>query len=570
MDFLISFCIIVLVATVFTYIFNRLKQPSILAFIITGIIVGPLVFGWVSNTTEIKLLSEIGIAFLLFSVGISTDINHLKKLNLSVFILPILNVIFTFVFFILFKDLLAINYIQALYLSFIVSFSSTILVAKLILDNFEMGALYAKLSIGILLVEDLIAILAIPILKNIDSISYLFVLQIIGEIIVLAFFAFILKKFVYPYIIKTTYSSSQGFFLLTIGSCFLFVFISQLMKFDIAVGAFIGGLSIAIYPYNFEMSHRISSVRNLLSMIFFVSLGLQLSFNFTGGYLLLIFLFIGVYVLKPLIHFIILMFSGYGARVSSKSTIYLTQVSEFSLILAMQAFALSQITSAQYSAIIIITSVSMLSTPYLARYTNELYLFLTPAFDIFKHKFFKRKVEYISEFKEKLKDHIVLVGCDTIGEGITKVLKDNNIPLIVVDISQDKIEHLLKKNINAICGDINNEEILHQINIEGAKLIVSTLPRFDTTMQFIKTIKKINSKVPIFTVANRKEQVIELYNEGADLVITPKVLESNLLLEKIGEYMFSKKDVLNYKFEYLAYLKREEEIDKRSNLNLKK
>jgi len=264
------------------------------------------------------------------------------------------------------------------------------------------------------------------------------------------------------------------------------------------------------------------------------------------------------------------MFSGYGARVSSKSTIYLTQVSEFSLILAMQAFALSQITSAQYSAIIIITSVSMLSTPYLARYTNELYLFLTPAFDIFKHKFFKRKVEYISEFKEKLKDHIVLVGCDTIGEGITKVLKDNNIPLIVVDISPDKIEHLLKKNINAICGDINNEEILHQINIEGAKLIVSTLPRFDTTMQFIKTIKKINSKVPIFTVANRKEQVIELYNEGADLVITPKVLESNLLLEKIGEYMFSKKDVLNYKFEYLAYLKREEEIDKRSNLNLKK
>ena len=563
MDFLISFCIIVLVATVFTYIFNRLKQPSILAFIITGVIVGPLVLGWVSNTTEIKLLSEIGIAFLLFSIGISTDINHLKKLNLSVFILPILNIVFSFVFFILFKDLLAINAIQALYLSFIVSFSSTILVAKLILDNFEMGALYAKLTIGILLVEDLIAIIAIPILKNLDAISLLFILKIIGELIVLVLFALVLKRYVYPYIIKTTYSSSQGFFLLTIGSCFLFVFISQLMKFDIAVGAFIGGLSIAIYPYNFEMSHRISSVRNLLSMIFFVSLGLQLSFNFTGGYLLLIFLFIGVYVLKPLVHFVVLMFSGYGARTSAKSTVFLTQVSEFSLILAMQAFALAQITSAQYSAIIIITSVSMLSTPYISRYTNEFYLFIKPTLYIFKSKFFTRKVDDLAEFKGKLSGHIILVGCDTIGEGITRVLKDSNTPLIVVDISPDKIENLLKKNINAICGDINNEEILHQINVEEAKLIVSTLPRFDTTIQFIKTVKRINSKVPIFTTANRKDQVLKLYEEGADLVVTPKVLEANFLIEKIDSYVYSKKETLNYKFEYIAYLKREAELEKK-------
>ena len=567
MEFLITLCIIILVATIFTYVFNRLKQPSILAFIITGIIIGPLVFGWVSNTSEIKLLSEIGIAFLLFSIGISTDINQLKKLNLSIFILPLLNIIFSFLFFMLFKEVLVINYIQAIYLSCIVSFSSTILVAKLILDNFEMGALYAKISIGILLVEDIIAILAIPILKNIDSISLLFILKIIGEIIILVLLAFILKKFVYPYIIKTTYSSSQGFFLLTIGSCFLFVFISQLLNFDIAVGAFIGGLSIAIYPYNFEMSHRISSVRNLLSMIFFVSLGLQLSFNFTGGYLLLIFLFIAVYLLKPLVHYLILLFSGYGTRISSKSTTYLTQVSEFSLILAMQAFALSQITSSQYSAIIIITSVSMLSTPYLSRYTNEIYSFLKPTFFIFKNKFFSRKIDDLSEFKGKLNDHIILVGCDTIGEGITKVLKDNKTPLIVVDISPDKIEHLQRKNINAICGDINNEEILHQINVEGAKLIVSTLPRFDTTIQFIKTIKKMNPKVPIFTIANRKDQVLELYNEGADLVVTPKVLEANLLLEKIGNYMFAKKDVLNYKSEYIAYLKREEELEKRSNFH---
>ena len=128
---LISLGIIIVSATIMTYIFNRLKQPSVLAFILTGIIIGPIVLGLVSNTEEIKLLSEIGIAFLLFSVGVGTDIKEIKQINLSVFLVPIINIIVSFLLFLLLKNVFLLDLVQALYLSFIVSFSSTMLVVKL-------------------------------------------------------------------------------------------------------------------------------------------------------------------------------------------------------------------------------------------------------------------------------------------------------------------------------------------------------------------------------------------------------------------------------------------------------
>lgn len=545
-----------------TYIFNRLKQPSILAFIVTGILIGPLVFGWVGNTHEIILLSEIGIAFLLFSVGISTDLKQLKKLNLSVFLLPVINIVVTFALLMLLQHFLALTFIQSLYLAFILSFSSTMLVAKILIDNFELGSLHGKLSIGILLVEDIIAILAIPILKDFVNFSGMLILTVILKTLLLVVLAYVLNRFIYPRLIKRSFKSPQGFFLLTIGSCFLFIFISQLLSFDIAVGAFIGGLAISIFPYNLEISNKIFGLRNLLSMIFFVSLGMQLSFSFKGGVpLVLIALILFIYLIKPLIHFFVLLFSGYGARVSSKTTITLLQVSEFSLILAMQAWVLGQITQDIYSAIIIATSLSMLLTPYFSKYNDKIYNWLSPLFKSFKAKHFNRRVEYLKHIPKKISDHIIIVGSDVVGEAVRKVLgRDQNIPILIVDQNPEKIIPLIKQKVNCICGDINNEEVIGAINLKSAKAVIVTLPKFETNMRFVKTAKTINPKLIIYTRAENKEEALHLYEEKADLVILPKVLESNFLLEKINILVIDGPDNLpTYKSAYISYLKRDVE-----------
>jgi len=207
-SFLIYFSIIVLSATVMTYIFNRLRQPSILAFILTGILIGPIALGVVPHTPEILMLSKIGIAFLLFSVGLGTDLNTLKKLNLTVFILPIINILIIFICITLLKNVIGLNLIQSLYLSLIISFSSTMLVAKILIDNFEMGSLNAQICVGILLVENLIAILAIPILADFLTISASLVLIVIFKVILLIIFAYLINKWVYPRLIKHTFKST--------------------------------------------------------------------------------------------------------------------------------------------------------------------------------------------------------------------------------------------------------------------------------------------------------------------------------------------------------------------------
>lgn len=573
MDFLITLSVIIIVATIMTYIFNKLNQPPLLAFIVTGILLGPLVFGKVSNTQEILLLSELGIAFLLFSVGISTDFKQIKKLNFSVFLLPFLNIIFTFLILIALQSFLGMNFTQSLYFSFILSFSSTMLVAKILIENFEMGSLHGKLSIGILLVEDIIAILAIPILKDLSTFSLNLLLNVFGKTAILIIIAFLLNKFFYPKVVKSAFKSSQSFFLLAIGSCFLFIYISQLLNFDIAVGAFIGGLAISVFPYNLEITHKISSIRDLLSMIFFVSLGLQLSFSFKGGVpLLLLALLLFVFIIKPVIHFFVLLFSGYGTRISAKTTIILAQVSEFSLILAMQGWNYSQLSQPQYSAIIIVTALTMILTPYFSKYSNGIYSFLQPAFRKFKAKHFSRKVEYLKHLPKKIKNHIVIVGSDVVGEAVSKVLgRDKNIPLVIVDQDPEKIIPLIQDKQNAICGDINNFDIVQSLDLDNAKAVIITLPRFDNTMRFLKVAKNINPNLIIYTRAKTNEQALKLYEEGADLVLIPKVLESNHLLERINVLIQEGPDNLSfYKSAYLSYLRKDVENKKNKNKISKK
>ena len=559
-SFLLSFGIIILCATFLLYIFTKLKQPPLLAFILTGILIGPMVLGFVTNTEEIAILVEIGIAFLLFSVGLGTDLDELKKIKLGLIILPIANIIITLILFLVLRNLLAINFVQALYFAFIVSFSSTMLIAKILLDNFKMDSLDGRLTIGILLVEDLIAILAIPLLKNISNLTLGLVGIIFVKAALLVVIAIILNKTIYPYIIKSAYKSDQSFFMLSIASCFLFILISVILDFPMAIGAFFGGLAISIYPYNYEISSKISGIRNLLTTIVFVSLGMKLSFNFSDNLLLLIILLILVLVIKPIIHFLFVLFSGYGSKIAFGVSTYKAQISEFSLILAMQGFSLLQLTKGQYSAVIIATSLSMLLTPYIINSQQKLYLkFAKPFSDLDKNKKFTREIDSLNTVSKDIENHLVIVGADVTSEAIIKLLgKETNNPIVLVDLNPDKIKEINYNRISGICGDINYPDVFNAANLKKAKLAIITVSEFDTTARFIKNVKKANSGLPIFARAHTRKEAYKLYELGAELVIIPKVLESNYLLEKTYDFMLNqntKSTALRSK--YLDYLKKE-------------
>lgn len=559
-SFLLSFGIIILFSTLMLYIFTKLKQPPLLAFILTGILIGPMVLGLVTNTEEIALLVEIGIAFLLFSVGLGTDLDELKKINLGLILLPIANIVITLILFLVLRNLLVIDFVQALYFAFIVSFSSTMLIAKTLLDSFKMDSLEGRLTIGILLVEDLIAILAIPILKNVNTLTLGLVAGIVGKVALLVIIAIILNKIIYPKIIKSAYQSDQSFFLLSLASCFLFILISVVLDFPMAIGAFVGGLAISIYPYNYEISSKISGIRNLLTTIVFVSLGMKLSFNFSDNLWLLVVLLILVLIIKPIIHLFFVLFSGYGSKIAFEVSTYKAQISEFSLILAMQGFALLQLTKGQYSAVVIATSLSMLLTPYIINSQQKLYIKYYNNFKkLDKHKKFTKQIDSLNTAPRDIEDHLVIVGADVTSEAIIKLLeKETKNPIVLVDLNPDKISCINNNRISSICGDINYPDVFNAANIKKAKLAIITVSEFDTTARFIKNVKKANSDLPIFARAHTRKEAYKLYELGAELVIIPKVLESNYLLEKTYDFMLNqntKSTALRSK--YLEYLKKE-------------
>ncbi|MFH0906100.1 MAG: cation:proton antiporter [archaeon] len=558
---LYSLAIIIISATIMIYIFNKLKQPAILAYIVTGVVIGPLLLGLVSNTEDIVLLSELGIAFLLFSVGIGTELDQLKKTNISILIIPVINIVLIFLFLFIFKNLMHINFIQSLYLAFIIGFSSTMLVAKIFMDAFEMSSIHARLAISILLVEDIIAAIVMPILENVSNLSLGLILIILLKAVALIAIALVLNRFIYPIVIKNTFKSEQGFFLLAVSSCFLFILISYYLKFSIAIGSFIGGLAISVFPYNLEINNKISGLRNLFAMIFFVSLGMQLSFNISSdSIVLLIILFIFILLLKPLFVFFSTLFSGYGPKVASKVSLSFAQVSEFSLILAIQGITLNHLTQNQYNAIVLVTSISMLITPYIMNYSDVFYSKLKFILSKFETKKFTRRIDALTNIKEELKDHIVVVGSDSVGEAIVRVIgRDMKIPLVVVDFNPEKINYLMKKKINCICGDINNEEVINAISLSKARLVIVTLPNFESTVRFLKTAKELHPTQIIFTRAKTKKEAIRLYDLGSDYVIIPEVLESNYIIEKINTFLKGGfESVRGLKSIYLGYLKNDQ------------
>ncbi|HRT02408.1 MAG TPA: cation:proton antiporter [Candidatus Diapherotrites archaeon] len=568
-NILISVCIILIFATLIAYIFNKLKQPPLLAYIITGIILGPMVLNIIQNTPDIRLLSEIGVAFLLFTVGINIDFKETKKFNKSIYLVPLINLIFGFLTFLICKNIFGINWIQSLYLSCIISFSSTVVVAKILIDNNEINSLHGKIAMIILLVEDLIAVIIMPLLKDITNFSIGVVGEVLLKVGILIVIAYILYKHIYPKLIKNLFGSQEGFFLLSVASAAIFILLSYLLNFSIAVGAFIGGLAISIFPYNINITHNISGLRNLFSMIFFVSLGLQLTFNFSANYyILLLILFIMIFLFKPIVHFIQIIWAGYGTRIATKISLELTQVSEFSLILAMQGFTLNHITNSQYSAIIVITAISMLITPYIMKYDNKIYNLFKPLFNklnLENSKYFNRKINEYNNPPKQIKNHIILIGADTLGNAIQKVLaKYKEIPLIIVDYDPEKTKKLINKKINTICGDINFEETINILNIQTAKLAVITIPQFETTIKFLKTAKKINPKIKIYARANTEKEALKLYENGADFVIMPHILETNLLLEKITNLITKHEKESQFSKEmYINYLK--EKIEEKNN-----
>ncbi len=544
---LISIGLIIIVAAFFALVMKSLRQEMIPAYIIAGLIIGPLVLGLVKNTILISVFAEIGIAFLLFVAGLEISISKLKETSLGSVLAGCFQIaiIGAATFFI--SQALGFSLITGIYLALILSFSSTILVIKLLADKYEVNTLHGRIIISILLIQDIVAIFALALLSKEFSSYFIFIA--LTKLVLMLSFAFILNKTVLKPLFKFSSKSPELLFIVAIAFLFLFAAFSYLLGFSIIIGSFIAGLALANLHYKTEIESKIRPLRDFFAIIFFVSLGMLLtSFNIIPIIIpFLIFLAL-VLIAKPLIIAFFVRIVGYKRRTSALTGFGLAQISEFSLILAFQGLLLGMLTQEIFTIVVLIAIVSMGLTPYFIKGSMTLYsktigsLWLLDKLPTFREK---------TRYKGEKKKTVLLIGCHRMGSIFLKKLKKYHHKILAVDFNPEIIKSLENKNISAIYGDISNTEILNHLPLKRLRVVISTIPRKEDNLLIIGYFKKFWPRIFIVVTAQNIDGALEMYKEKADYVMLPLITTAEMsvnMIKKLNKWQFRKlkKDHIKY------------------------
>ncbi len=544
---------IMIIATVLAYFAKFLKQPLIPAYIFTGILLGPLL-GIITNAEIINNFSEIGIAFLLFIVGLEIDVRKLKYVGLVASLGGVIQIALTSA--IAFAASLALGFfaIESAYIALIIAFSSTMVVVKLLSDRKEVDTLHGKIIIGILLLQDIVAIIALSVLASLDKFSVGAILYSFFQGIIILILSFLASKHVIPFIFSFAAKSRELLFISAVSLSFFYSILFSRLGFSIAIGAFVAGISLANLPYNIEIIGRIKPLRDFFSVMFFVSLGMQLMPGTFGPILkpLLAFILLTV-AAKTIITMLTASFFGYKKRTSFLTAISLAQISEFSLILAALGLSLGHLSQEIFSMTILLAIATIILTTYFIKYEDELYRALSGALS-FLDKLSRKNMENAGIPAAKNYEAI-LCGYNRIGFSILKTLKKMRKGILVVDFNPEVARHLSAQGIPSIYGDVGDIEVLERLNFRKAKIVISTVPAKSDNLLLIDFAKKQNNKITIFATASQIQEALELYDAGADYVVMPHFLGGNyvsVLIEKFDDGM---NKILQHKLQHIKELK---------------
>lgn len=543
--------IIIILATVAAFFAGKFRQPLIPAYIFTGLLIGPVFqlllsypaiatflhlppeFVLVSDHRLILTLSEIGIAFLLFIVGLEIDLKKIKDIEKVAILGGMSQIALIFGVGFLISTLMFFSGIEAVYIGLVLAFSSTMVIIKILSDRKELDTLHGRIIIGILLVQDFVAIFALIVLNSLgDNLALRLSISLFGGagLFIAAIF---LSKFIFSSLFRYAANSRELFFLLSLSICFMFSLFFNRVGFSIAIGAFVAGVSLGNLPYNYEIIGRIKSLRDFFATLFFVSLGMQLPLNnissliFPLAVLILIVIFV-----KPLVLIVLIGLFRYKKRTSFLAAISLAQISEFSLILVTQGFNNGHLSEQVFAVTILLAITTIALSSYLLKFEYRLYSWLAGDLAIFEHlNTHEDKLEYMP----KESHEVVLVGYDRTGYSIFHKLIKLKQKFLVIDYNPEIIKKLIKQRIPCIYGDVGNVEILERIDFTSVKYLISTVPDKISTLLLCKKAKKFNPDVVIFVTSYHVDDALALYDAGADYVILPHFLgghHASVLLEE--------------------------------------
>lgn len=547
----VEFSIILSVAALLGSIAVKFKQPPILGYILAGLLLGPLTNYFDPKSGLTELLASIGVTFLLFTLGLELNFSELKHVGKVAFVTGIGQIVFTSVIGYIIAIWLGFSSLASFFIAIGLTFSSTIIIVKLLAAKNQLDTLYGRISVGFLLVQDFVAILiliGISAIKAVDGSSILDVgislfLALVKAVLVLIV-AFLVTRYVLNPLLDSLRTEKEVIFLIVLAWALLLaaVYSSEQIGFTKEVGGLIAGILLSNRFEQLQLESWTRPLRDFFLALFFVLLGANiqvssLSDAFVPTLIFSLFVLIG----NPLIVMILMGWLGYRKKTSFLTSLAVAQISEFSLIVAGYAYTeLNVINNVTLAIMALVGGVTMTISSYMIYYNEELYSLLSKYLGIFEFK--KRfRQEENDDKNTHVSKKIVLFGCHRMGRNLLLNLEDQKDEILIVDIDPQNVRELKRMGYDVIYADMADSMMYQLFHLDQAEIVISTVPNLKENLKLIKFIKDLKTRPIIIVTANNNHDAVKLYEVGADFVVYPHLVSSELLAKIAKKRKLDKK-----------------------------
>ncbi len=533
--------IILIIAAGLSMLMHRFKQPLIIAYIITGVIAGPSLLALTGDPDLLNFMAQIGVAFLLFSVGLGLNFRNAKDVGGIALAAGVGQVLFTSLMGFGISILLGFDAITSAYISVAFAFSSTIVIVKLLMDKEDLDSLYGRISIGFLLVQDFIAmliLLAISGFASGASIEQLVLGTSLKAILLIPLFWLISTK-VLPYILGYAARSQELLFIFAVSWCFLVAGVLTTLGFGVELGALIAGVTLSGSAFYREINARIRPLRDFFLIIFFIMLGTHLSIDSVTTYLLPTILFsLFILIGNPFVVMMIMRMLGYHQRTGFLVGTTAAQISEFSFILLAAGVVSGHLSEDIVGMATVVGLITIAASSFLIQHNDRIFQRIKSLFAWMEPK---SVLESELLYEQKAVE-ILLMGYHRTGAELLPTLKRMKRSYVVVDFDPVALHELADIGEPSVYGDVGDEGFLEEIKADHAKLIISTIPDFVISTALLTHLKSMGFAGVVVVSVHSAQEAVECYKLGATYVIVPEVLSGKKFSEILGDAKIGKRN----------------------------
>ncbi|MGB7951421.1 MAG: cation:proton antiporter [Candidatus Binatia bacterium] len=564
------------VATLFAFVAKALKQPLLLGYLIAGVVIGPQIgFAWVSDEETIETISEVGLILLLFIIGLEIDLKKLLSAGRTILVSGIGQFIICTAMGIGFAFLIGFTpgsgNFDWLYVGVALALSSTLIVVKLLYDKFELTTLPGRITLGILVFQDIWAILFLALQPNLQNPYVTTFLASFGKGAGLVFMALGLSRYVLPRLFSFVAKVPELLLLAALAWCFLVSSGAHLMGLSREMGALIAGVSMSTFPYNVDVIAKVINIRDFFVTLFFVALGMQIPQPSLSVLTAAIGMSIFVLVSRLLSIFPVLYLLGNGLRASLIPSINLAQMSEFSLVIASLGLAFDHISGELVGILTFVFAITSVASTYLIAYNHEIQGWLSR---LLTNVGFMPAKEAGSEVtEEEIPSPIVFLGCFREGSSILYEMESQSSKpngdsvirqVLVIDFNPVVLRELTRRGIKCIYGDIANMDTLKHAHVQLAKIVVCTISdailRGTTNLRLLRQARRLCPEARVVVAADTVTSAVELYEQGCDFVYIARLHAAGQMAQLIAQAVRDDKGFRQCREAELRLLKERQEV----------